>query len=289
MPLTLQPTHRRRWLWLLAALLVGGLAVPAWRHLFPVTAAAGWDYRVYQQGISRVSALALDGKGGLYVSQEALDGRGTILLLAADGQRREVLGGLSKPDGQAMFRGGLVTGQEEGPGPVLWLHDGQRSVLFQADSVEGIAADGRYVYAIEDKTSGGRLLRYDADSGTLEVLRSGLIEGEGVSLCDDGRLFYVEKAKGWVKQWQANGVDRLVVDGLNQPGFVQCTADGLWITEDATHMARLLLVDPTGRLQVILRHLRSAQTIIPVDSSRYLVAEQGRDRILEINRQSMDP
>jgi hypothetical protein len=38
------------------------------------------------------------------------------------------------------------------------------------------------------------------------------------------------------------GDDRVIAEGLNAPGFVQCTEDGLWITEDATHMARLLLV-----------------------------------------------
>ncbi|WP_238474350.1 hypothetical protein [Pseudomonas cavernae] len=268
----------------LGAALVPALGYPAWRHLYPVTVTSGWDYQVYRDDIQRVSALALDGQGGLFVSQEFADGQGGILRLQRDGERAEALTGLSKPDGQVMFRGGLVTGQESGVQPVLWLHAGRREVLFEADSVEGLATDGRYLYAIEDKQQ-GRLLRYDPDSRRLSVLREGLEEGEGVSVCPDGRLFYVEKAKGWVKQWQAGGTDRLVAAGLNRPGFVQCTADGLWITEDATHMARLLLVDPAGRLQVILRHLRSAQTIIALDSGRYLLAEQGRNRILELNRQ----
>jgi hypothetical protein len=37
-------------------------------------------------------------------------------------------------------------------------------------------------------------------------------------------------------------------------------------------------------LRVILEHLRSGQTILPVAPGRLLVAEQGRKRILEISR-----
>lgn len=282
---------RRRMYWgLLPALAVlAALLVMAWRHLYPVTAAHDWSVAEFRTGIPRVSALALDGQGGLYVSQEKLDAKGDILHFDAAGRATTVMHGLSKPDGQVMFRGGLVTGQEEGPGPVLWLHDGQRQVLFEADSVEGVATDGRYLYAIEDKQEGGRLLRFDPDSRELKVLRDGLLEGEGVTLCADGQLYFVEKARGWLKQWRPDGNDRLVADGLNQPGFVQCTADGLWVTEDATHMARLLLIEPNGRQHVVLRHLRSAQTIVPLDADRYLVAEQGRNRILEIKRQHTDP
>ena len=93
-----------------------------------------------------------------------------------------------------------------------------------------------------------------------------------------------EKRKGWVKQWQAKGPDIIVADGLNAPGFVQCTSDGLWITEDATHLARVLLLDTGGKLQVILTHLRSAQTLIPLAAGSYLLAEQGRKRILKLER-----
>ncbi|WP_256677961.1 hypothetical protein [Pseudomonas sp. SJZ079] len=276
-----------RWrplLTLLGVLVASALAYPAWHHLYPVTAAKGWDYKVFLLGIPKVSALALDAQGALFVSQEFPEPLGKILLMQADGSSTEVLEGLSKPDGHVVFRGGLVTGQEDGLQPVLWLRDGQREVLFEADSIEGIATDGHSLFAIEDKPQ-GRLLRYDPETRQLSVLRDGLDEGEGVSVCPDGRLFYTEKAKGWVKQWQPVGADKLVVEGLNAPGYVQCTRDGLWITEDATHMARLLLLDSTGHLQVILQHLRAAQTIIPLGSGSYLLAEQGRSRILEISRQ----
>lgn len=286
MSLPLKPYWRRAAV-LFGALLLLYLIYASWRQFYPVSTATGWQVQVYRDNIAMVSALALDGKGGLYVSQELSSGQGKILKLQADGRLTEVLGGLSKPDGQVMFRGGLVTGQEGGTLPVLWLRDGKAESLFEANNVEGIATDGQVLYVIEDARP-GRLLRYSPDSGELAVLRAGLDDGEGVSVCADGRLFYTEKRQGLVKQWQAEGPDIVVAAGLNAPGFVQCTADGVWITEDATHMARVLLLESTGKLRVILDHLRSAQTIIPLGPDNYLVAEQGRQRILKLNRQSSE-
>ncbi|WP_234358344.1 hypothetical protein [Metapseudomonas resinovorans] len=240
-------------------------AYPAWRYLHPVTAAEGWEYRLFSQGISIISALALDSQGTQFVSQEQPDRTGKILRLQADARGTEVLTGLSKPDGQMLFR------------------DGRVETLFEADSVEAVVTDGHLLYAIEDGPQ-GRLLRYDPDTRQFTVLREGLDKGEGITICPDGRLFYTDKANGRVKQWQPAGQDPLVVEDLNAPGFVQCTKDGLWITEDATHGARLLLLDPSGRLEVILQHLRAPQTVIPLSSGRYHLAEHGRNRVLEIFR-----
>ena len=286
MPLPLKPYWRSAVV-LFGCVLVLYLVYASWRQFYPVSAAAGWKVQVYRDDIAMVSALALDGRGGLYVSQEISGGKGKILRLAADGSVSEALTGLSKPDGQVMFRGGLVTGQEGGALPVLWLRDGKAETLFAATNVEGIATDGQVLYAIEDARP-GRLLRFAPDSGELTVLRAGLDDGEGVSLCADGRLFYTEKRKGWVKLWQADGPDIVVADGLNAPGYLQCTADGLWITEDATHLARVLLLDAAGKLEVVVKHLRSAQTIIPLSPGSYLLAEQGRSRILKLSRQAAE-
>ncbi|WP_256657806.1 strictosidine synthase family protein [Pseudomonas sp. 2FG] len=274
----------RRWLMLfVATALAPALAYPAWRHLYPVLAAPGWDYRVFQDDIERVSALVSDAQGALFISQEFADGKGTILRRSADGSLKAVLNGLSKPDGLALYRDGVAVSQEGGRLPVLLLQGDQAEPLFSADNVEGVASDGHYLYAIEDKKL-GRLLRYDPSNGEVVTLRDGLDEGEAITACADGRLFFTEKNKGWIKQWQATGGDKLVQANLNEPGFLLCSADGLWITEDATHMARVLLLDPAGQLQVILQHLRSTQTIIALEPGRYLLAEQGRNRILEIKR-----
>ncbi|WP_300654284.1 hypothetical protein [Pseudomonas sp.] len=273
----------RRWLVSCLVLVVPGLAYPAWRHFYPVSTSSDWQYQVFQADIDRISALALDAQGRLYISQEFSDGKGTILRQNRDGSLTTVLNGLSKPDGLASFGPGVAVSQEADKRPLLLLQDDMAEPLFSSDSVEGIASDGHYLYVIQDKHR-GRLLRYDPINGEVVTLREGLNEGEAVTVCADGRLFYSEKKEGWVKQWQASGEDTLVQAGLNQPGFLLCTADGLWITEDSTHMARLLLLDASGELQVVMQHLRSAQTIIALEPGRYLLAEQGRKRILELKR-----
>lgn len=278
---------RQKYQWwmmlLLGVAFIPAVGYPAWRHLYPVVASGGWEYRVFHEDIPRVSALARDSQGDLFISQEFDAGRGGILKRSADGSLRQVMSGLSKPDGLALYQDALVVGQEGGEFPVQLLRGDQVEPLFRSDNVEGIASDGQYLYAIEDKDQ-GRLLRYDPAKGEMVTLREGLDRGEAITACADGRLYYTEKKKGWVKQWQASGKDTLVQTGLNEPGFLLCSAEGLWITEDATHMARVLLLGPSGQLQVVLDHLRSVQTIIAWKPGHYLLAEQGRNRILELNR-----
>ncbi|MEF8712731.1 MAG: hypothetical protein V5B39_04015 [Accumulibacter sp.] len=270
------------WLTALLAVLVGGLF--GWQHFAPVTAANGWSFRVYLDGIPHVSALAKDRQGALYISKELGNGRGILFSRAADGSLTQAVVGLSKPDGLVAFRDGIAISQEGGDLPVLWRHDGQMETLFQGRSVEGLATDGQSLYAIEDRPGDGRLLRFDPLTRALTVLRSGLSEAEGVAICPDGQLFYTEKGKRWVKRWQAEGADVLVLEQLNAPGFLMCNDEGLWITEDATHRARLLLLDRSGSLQTVLSGLRSGQTVLPLAPGHLLLAEQGRGRVLEVER-----
>ncbi|MFZ6044880.1 hypothetical protein ACFW0H_01985 [Pseudomonas sp. CR3202] len=280
---------RRAARWLLVAFalaLLAGAAVPAWRHLYPATAAPGWSYRVLLDSIERVSALLPDDQGGLYVSQEIQDGKGRILRIGPGDDRRAVETGLSKPDGMAPFRGGVAFSQEQGEHPVYWMNSQGTRQLFSANSVEGLASDGHFLYAIEDLHGDGRLLRYDPETDSVTTLRSGLDEAEAVASCPDGRLFYSEKKLGHVRELRPDGHDPVVLDGLNQPGFLLCNKEGLWITEDATHTARVLLLDARGELNVVLSHLRSPQTIVETAPGQYLVAEQGRNRVLELKRES---
>ena len=274
-----------RWLsGLIGIGLAVGLAVPAWKHYYPVTGSFGWTSRVFLDDLPLASALAADGQGGVFVSLEQKRGRGRILRVGADGVRATVKDGLSKLDGMVSYRGGIAYSQEEGGVPVRWWSGDRDEVLFDGYNVEELATDGHYLYAIEDRPDSSRLFRFDPERRSAEILRDRLEVAEGVAVCPDGRLFYVEKKKAAVRQLQAGGTDTLVADGLNEPGFLMCDAEGLWITEDATHMARLLLLDPAGRLRVVLSHLRAAQTILPFGPGRYLLAEQGRNRVLEITR-----
>ncbi|MBC9250719.1 hypothetical protein A9179_10570 [Pseudomonas alcaligenes] len=274
---------------LLGICLLLGAAIPAWRHLYPATAANGWTSSVYLDGIERASALLYDDNGGLYVSQEIQDSQGRILQLYANGQTRRVIEGLSKPDGMAGYRDGVVYSQEQGEHPVIWMNEQGSRELFTADSVEGLASDGRYLYAVEDLHGIGRLLRYDFESDSVTTLRSGLDEAESIANCPDGRFFYTEKTLGHIRQLIGNGSDPVVLDGLHEPGFLLCNKEGLWITEDATHMARVLLWQGADRLITVLSHLRSPQTIVEVAPGHYLLAEQGRNRILQLSRQESQP
>ncbi|MCB1942414.1 MAG: hypothetical protein KDI53_10320 [Candidatus Accumulibacter sp.] len=267
-----------------AGTLAGALGFFSWQHLYPVTAAEGWSYSVLVDAVPSVSALVRDTQGVLYITQELKDERGSVFTLAADGSRKVVIDGLSKPDGLAALLDGVVVSQEAGDHPLLWLHGGKLEALFSGTNVEGVASDGRVLFVIEDRAGDGRLLRFDPQTREVSVLRDGLRAGEGVAVCPNGELFYAEKGKGSVKRWRAGGLDEMVVGGLNAPGFLMCDDEGLWITEDATHQARLLLLDSRGSLQVLLRHLRSAQTVLPLAPGHLLVAEQGRGRVLEVRR-----
>ncbi|MCM8610757.1 hypothetical protein [Accumulibacter sp.] len=284
------PAWRRRLLLAAGAALLGGMLFLAWQHFYPVTAAVGWRYRVHLDDLPQVSALAIDERGSLYWTRELGDGRGSLFRRSADGSVAEVLAGLSKPDGLLSFRGGLVLSQEEGEQSVLWWHEGKSETLFTGRNVEGLASDGQALYAIEDLPAAGRLLRLDEVGGTLRVLRGGLRAAEGVAICGNGDVFYTQKGKGAgtgsVHRWLADGSDPLLVGELDAPGFLMCDDDGLWISEDATHRARLLLLDRSGRLHVILRGLRSAQTILALAPGRLLLAEQGRGRVLLVERES---
>ncbi|OWJ91151.1 hypothetical protein B6S59_25620 [Pseudomonas sp. A46] len=271
--------------WLLTAfalLLLLGAGIPAWHHLYPASASEGWRYKLFLDDIERVSALLPDGRGGLYISQELQDGKGRILHAGPGDRRHAVESGLSKPDGMVRYRGGVAFSQEQGEHPVLWMNDLGTRQLFSADSVEGLASDGHFLYAIEDRHGDGRLLRYDPETDSITTLRSGLDEAEAIASCPDGRMYYSEKTFGHVRELHADGRDPVVLDGLREPGFLLCNQDGLWVTEDATHMARVLLLSPQGRLSTVLSHLRSPQTIVEISPGRYLVAEQGRNRVLEL-------
>ena len=277
--------HKTGFLLAALAVLVPALSFLAWQRYFPVTVGSGWTLRVYMDDIPMVSALARDDQGALYITREHNKQHGSLFKQRPDGSMQEVMAGLDKPDGLLAFRGGILVSQEGGEYALLWLHDGRVEKLFKGSNIEGIDSDEKYIYAIEDLKSEGRLLQLDLVTGKVAILRGGLRSAEGVAVCPDGRLFYSEKKEGLVKQYRADAAaDPVVHSRLNLPGFLLCNGDGLWIAEDGTQGARLLLAGPSGALQVVLGRLRSAQTVLQLAPGRLLVAEQGRNRILEISR-----
>lgn len=266
-----------------AALVVATLGFFAWQYFYPVQAASGWSYRVAYEGVQKAAGLARAADGGILVSQELQDGRGNILLMQPDGDREVVVEGLSKPDGMIATQGGVVFSQEWGDKPVSLLHEGRVSALFEGDQVQGLWDDGSYLYAIEDRKGDGRLWRYRWSDQQLSVVRENLTETESITRCSDGRMLYSEKESGVIRELREDGRDPVVLAGLHNPTFLLCDEQGLWISEDSSHRARLLLVDASGEQTTVLSFLKAPQSVLPLGAGRYLIAEGGRNRVLELS------
>ena len=263
-------------------LIVATLGFFAWQSFYPVQAADGWQVQVLHRDVAKAASLLPQADGSLLVSRELDDSKGSILKITASGDRVVLIDNLSKPDGMAAVKGGWVFSQEGGHAPVSLSRDGQLTELFDGESVQGLWNDGDHLYAVEDRKGNGRLMRYDWASGKLDVLRAGLTEAEGLTRCADGRLLYTEKGSGNVRALADDGRDPVVVQGLSHPTFLMCDERGLWISEDNTHRARLLRVDAKGIQHVVLTFLKAPQSIVADGKGGYLLAEGGRDRVLQL-------
>ncbi|MEO8488568.1 hypothetical protein [Pseudomonas sp.] len=264
----------------LGLLGVATLGFFAWQSFYPVRATAGWKVQVVHRNVPKAASLMPLADGSLMVSQELNDAKGSIVRIHPDGAREVVVANLSKPDGMFATRGGWVFSQETSDAPVSFLKDGVVTELFRGENVQGLWGEGDDLYAIEDRKENGRLLRYRWSDQSLTVLRDTLYEGESIARCTDGRMLYTEKKKGVVRELTDDHRDPLVLEGLNKPTFLMCDERGLWVNEDSTHRARLLLIDPQGRQQTILSFLKAPQSIVRIGDGRYLLAEGGRNRVL---------
>jgi len=267
---------------LTGAACIATLGFFAWQSFYPVSAADDWSYQVIHRDVAKAASLMPQADGSLMVSQELTNGRGSIVRILPDGKRELVVGNLSKPDGMVATQGGWVFSQEVDGAPVSFLKDGSVTELFKGESVQGLWDDGDNLYAIEDRKVGGRILSYRWSDQTLTVVRDQLNEGESIIRCTDGRMLYTEKKKGVVRELTEDGSDPVVLSKLNKPTFLMCDERGLWVNEDSTHRARLLLIDKQGRQQTILSFLKAPQSIVRTGKGTYLLAEGGRNRVLEL-------
>jgi len=264
----------------LAALLLATVGFLAWQRFWPAQAASGWRYEVAYADVAKASALAWQGDA-LLAAEELKDGKGRLLRIDAEGQRQVVREGLSKPDGLIPYRDGFAYSQEGGTHPVRWFDATASRDLFTGINAQGLWAEGEHLYAVEDRKGEGRLLRYDARDGRLTVLRDRLDEAESFTRCPDGTAFYTEKNRGLVRQLSDDGRDPPALSELREPSFLLCDRRGLWISEDSTHRARLLLWDRQSAPRAILTFLRAPQALLPRGDG-YLLAEGGRDRIIAL-------
>jgi len=264
----------------LAALLLAAVGFLAWQRFWPAQAAPGWRYEVAYADVAKASALAWQGDA-LLAAEELKDGKGRLLRIDASGQRQVLREGLYKPDGLIPYRDGFAYSQEGGTHPVRWFDATANRDLFTGINAQGLWAEGAHLYAVEDRKGEGRLLRYDARDGSLTVLRDRLDEAESFTRCPDGTAFYTEKSRGLVRQLSDDGRDPPALNDLREPSFLLCDRRGLWISEDSTHRARLLLWDRQSAPRTILSFLRAPQALLPRGDG-YLLAEGGRDRVIAL-------
>ncbi|KAF2406291.1 hypothetical protein SAMN04490179_5202 [Pseudomonas antarctica] len=281
--------HRalRLGLYLFGLMGVATVGFFAWQSFYPVSAATGWSIQTVHSDVPKAASLMPLPDGSLMISQELNDAKGSIVRIHPDGRREVVVGSLSKPDGMFATHGGWVFSQETGNAPVSFLKDGVVTDLFRGENVQGLWVEGDDLYAIEDRKDNGRLLRYRWSDQSLTVLRDQLHEGESITRCTDGRMLYTEKKKGVIRELTSDGSDPVVLTGLNKPTFLMCDERGLWVNEDSTHRARLLLIDKHGQQQTILSFLKAPQSIVRTGDGTYLLAEGGRNRVLKLVRKSL--
>lgn len=269
------------------AILLGGSFL-LWQRYYPVVAAKNWQYKVLHNNLEKVSAIYKKPDGSLIVAEELSKQQGRISHIDNNNQRTVLFDNLDKPDGIIELEDGIVFSQEAGHYPVNYLNleNNKLSPLFKGTNVQGLLVNGNNLYAVEDRGKKSQILRYNLTTKKLDIIRSNLKEAETLAICPDGKKYYNEKGKNYVRLLTQDRTDPIILDSskTRNPSILQCDQRGLWISEDNSNNSRLLLLKPNGKLKVILSHLRAPQQLLQISQDKYLLAEGGRDRILELEK-----
>lgn len=242
-----------------------------------------WQITTAFIDLPEVSGLQIDGDS-VYATLETRKNDGQIVFLS-DGTRTTIVPGLQKPDGLATSLGRLIYTQESGLLPVFELDNGISTRLFDANSAEGVDSTiNGDVFVVEDRKE-GRVLKYERSSGLVTVLASGLDEAEGICVMESGDVFYSEKGKGEVFRIREGVID-LYLNDIKSPGYLYCdeATQSIWITEDRHNFGRLLYSSHANDYSVVASGLKSPQSITFSSKNSFLLAEQGRGRILLFQR-----
>ena len=272
----------------LALLLLFALAMLAWLRFTPVSVAHGWSYVVVQDNLERITSLARMPDGSIVATLSPRQhlggpGQGRLVQLDLANERYRVLAdGLYKPNGLLPYPGGVVITQEMANQPVLRWKDGKVGPLLMLVKPESIVGTTAGQWLVIEDTTGGRLLQVDPDTLQKTVLHEGFKAGEGVCVGRDRRIFVVDNKTSVLQEYR-DGSMLTVLGGLHGPGFLRCTRDGIWITEDVTNNGRLIFYD-YEQMHVVAEHLHSPQSVLE-DGQTLLLAEQGRSRLLRFTRQ----
>lgn len=269
---------------IIASLIFGTLlllAIALWT--LSIRSHDDWEYSVLYTDLPEVSGLQSHGRS-VYVTLETRHYDGELLSIL-DGDRSTIVSGLQKPDGLTTSLGALVYTQEFGESPVYEIINGAPHGLFMADGAEGIDSTlNGDLYVIEDRP-GGRVLKYERSTGKTSELATGLEAGEGICVMENGVVYFGERDKGTVYKIQ-NGEISEYLTSLSKPGFLLCDdeSQSVWITEDRRNYGRLLHSSAPHQVQVMARGLSSPQAVTINSQGRLLLAEQGRDRVIQFAR-----
>ncbi len=251
-----------------------------------VVAGAGWKYRVAARDLPDIDNLVMARDGSLYATQELPPGTAKVIQLRK-GEVRTVIPGLNRADGLLLHGKFLYLTEETASGRVLEfnLSTGKKRVLATLNHPEGIdmLPDGSLV--VSEGNINGRLLRvHRTGQKAVEVIFGGLNRPEGLAVRSDGAVIFSETETGRVLSYR-DGVVNAVVNDLDEPDQVEIAPDGaLWITEDTSDGRLLRLKD--GALEVVLSKLSYPQGIAFGADGTVWLAEQGRQRVLAIQRRA---
>ena len=287
------PDHRPIAVRLLLALLATVLlafAVLGYFRWRPVAVADGWHYSVVADGLAMIDSLGTTAQGDLLGTLDFNHGKGKLVHFGPDWKMTVLLDGLSKPAGLLPFRDGVLVAQEEQDMSVMYWSPAGAKPFFKLEFAEGITQLPSGNIAIIADRKDGTLVEVNPVTGKNIVLLNNLDKGEGLCAMPDGRLYFTEKQRDSALYLYQPGIagkpgSRVAVTPavLQAPGFLLCTPQGIWITEDRTNDGRLLFWD-FSQLHTIADHLHAPQYVLAHGDNEWLLAEQGRARLLRITR-----
>ena len=269
---------------IIASLILGALllvAIVLWT--LSISSHEDWQYSVLYTDLPEVSGLQSHGSS-IYVTFETRNYDGKLVSIV-DGNRSTVVSGLQKPDGLTTSLGSLVYTQEFGESPVYEVINGVPHGLFITDCAEGIDSTlNGDLYVVEDRL-GGRVLKYERSTGKISELATDLESGEGICAMESGVVYFGERDKGIVYKIQDGEISEYLT-ALNSPGFLLCDdeSQSIWITEDRRNYGRLLHSSAPHQIKVMATGLSSPQAVTINSEGRLLLAEQGRNRVIQFER-----
>ncbi len=244
------------------------------------SASAGWTYKVLAENLYGVDNVVVGSQGELFASFETPEHGHVARIQGSDVE--DIAVELHRPDGLAIQDPYLFITEEVDNGSVtrIDLRDLSTTILTRLRGPEGIEVlpNGSLLVA-EDH--GGRIVLV-SQNGQTEILAKGFRQPEGLAVATDGTIYLAETKTGRVLA-VSHGQLFSFIEGLDHPDQVEIAPDGaLWITEDAKP-GRLLRYF-NGRTETVMSGLMAPQGIAFGANGDVYVAEQGRNRILAVNK-----